>query len=189
MSSFSFSKPRKAFTLVEILSAISIIAILMGLVIAVQGGVTDKQDITRAQAEITRIASALEQYRARHGSFPYDEGGKGIEVVVRALTGVTGPTGREFRDKDKSYIDLGDFAADDYENPRAIYDPWGEPYQYEYKNNPSDTSWQTPSFVLWSHGPDMQSDEPLDDGIIDNDYGNDSVQYPHDIDNIVYSRF
>ncbi len=33
-------------------------------------------------------------------------------------------------------------------------DPWGNPYWYCYKKNLSDATWVSPSFVLYSHGPD-----------------------------------
>ena len=57
------SSSRAAFTLIEMLTVMAIIAILTSLVIATSGYVNNKAARTRAQGEITEMASQCESYR------------------------------------------------------------------------------------------------------------------------------
>jgi prepilin-type N-terminal cleavage/methylation domain-containing protein len=62
--------PRRAFTLVELLTVIGIIVILMSLVV---GGVSiakRKGQEAKASAQITSIAAAITQFRSLNGAYP-----------------------------------------------------------------------------------------------------------------------
>jgi len=64
------SSSRAAFTLIEMLTVMAIIAILTGLVIATSGYVNNRAARTRAQGEITEMASQCESYKTDFGGYP-----------------------------------------------------------------------------------------------------------------------
>jgi prepilin-type N-terminal cleavage/methylation domain-containing protein len=65
--------PRSAaFTLIEMITVIAIIAILAGLVLAVNGLAQKKAARGRAEAEIRALSSALESYKTDNGGYPQD---------------------------------------------------------------------------------------------------------------------
>jgi prepilin-type N-terminal cleavage/methylation domain-containing protein len=61
---------RRAFTLIELLVVISIIGILAGFAFGVLGGAKRQQYIKAAGAELQQVESALENYKAKYGSYP-----------------------------------------------------------------------------------------------------------------------
>jgi len=63
---------RSAFTLIEMITVIAIIAILAGLVLATNGVVQKKSATARADAEIRQLSSALESYKTDNGGYPQD---------------------------------------------------------------------------------------------------------------------
>jgi len=61
---------RRAFTLIELLVVISIIAIIAGFTLMVVGSVHRTASIGTATAELKEIEGALENYKAKYGSYP-----------------------------------------------------------------------------------------------------------------------
>ena len=61
---------RYAFTIVEVLAVISIIALLAALVIGLQGRVKGKAEESRLLTEMAGIELALENYKAANGNYP-----------------------------------------------------------------------------------------------------------------------
>jgi prepilin-type N-terminal cleavage/methylation domain-containing protein len=61
---------RRAFTLVELLVVISIIAVLAAFLIPVAGSVARSRKISVAQSELQQIETALENYKAKYGAYP-----------------------------------------------------------------------------------------------------------------------
>src|SRR5438552_5275698 len=61
-----------AFTLVELLVVLVIIMILTGMVLAAAGYVSKKGAHSRAEAEMTALAAALEAYKGDNGNYPRD---------------------------------------------------------------------------------------------------------------------
>jgi len=59
-----------AFTLIEMITVISIIAILAGLILAVNGVAQKKSAYSRAETEIRTLSSALEAYKTDNGGYP-----------------------------------------------------------------------------------------------------------------------
>jgi prepilin-type N-terminal cleavage/methylation domain-containing protein len=66
------SPRRAAFTLIEMITVIAIIAILAGLVLAVNGLVQKKSALARADAEVKDLSVALESYKTDNGGYPQD---------------------------------------------------------------------------------------------------------------------
>ncbi|MDR3403084.1 MAG: type II secretion system protein [Chthoniobacter sp.] len=61
-----------AFTLIEMITVIAIIAILAGLILATNGLVQKKSALARADAEIRQLSSAIESYKTDNGGYPQD---------------------------------------------------------------------------------------------------------------------
>lgn len=63
-------KPRKAFTLIELLLVMGVIAILAAAMIPLVGGALNSQRKARATGEIKAMAGACDAYRKLYGEFP-----------------------------------------------------------------------------------------------------------------------
>ncbi len=59
-----------AFTLIELLVIIAIMGILAALIFPVAGGVKKRQYLAHAQAEMARLETAIERYKATYGFYP-----------------------------------------------------------------------------------------------------------------------
>ena len=66
------SPSRHAFTLIEMITVIAIIAVLSGMIISLAGLMTTKQNRAKAQGDITALISACEAYRTDNGGYPQD---------------------------------------------------------------------------------------------------------------------
>jgi general secretion pathway protein G len=106
----------RGFTLIEIMVAVVILAILMTLVVQ---NVSDKPAEARAvkaQADIRAIEGALEMYKLDNFYYPSTQ--QGLEALVTKPSG--DPPARNWR---SSYI------------KRLPKDPWGNAYQYLQPGN------------------------------------------------------
>ena len=81
------SRPRRGFTLVELLAVITIIIILASVVIGGMGLVKERQARSTAKIQLGLITNALEEYKLDNGSYPMgDAGAKGeSNILFRAL--------------------------------------------------------------------------------------------------------
>jgi|GEM_PF-190629 len=70
VSGFRFPSPASAFTLIELLVVISIIGVLAGLTLPALGTIKGAQYKKVARAELKRIETALENYKAKYGAYP-----------------------------------------------------------------------------------------------------------------------
>ncbi len=61
---------RRAFTLIELLVVISIIAVLAAFILPLAGSVNRVKKEDTAQAELQKLESALENYKAKYGTYP-----------------------------------------------------------------------------------------------------------------------
>jgi len=64
------SMDSRAFTLIELLTVISIIAILATISLGIVRGVNQRAGISRAKAELAVLASALDAYKRQYGDYP-----------------------------------------------------------------------------------------------------------------------
>ena len=63
---------RRAFTLIELLIVIAIIAILAALLFPVGAKIKNGATIKKAQAELAQVETAINSYKAKYGHFPPD---------------------------------------------------------------------------------------------------------------------
>jgi prepilin-type N-terminal cleavage/methylation domain-containing protein len=67
---FSLQPSRHAFTLIELLVVILIMATLAALLLPVISGVKKRQYIYNAQAEMAKLETAIDRYKAAYGFYP-----------------------------------------------------------------------------------------------------------------------
>jgi general secretion pathway protein G len=103
-------KTRSGYSLMEVLIAVAIIAVLATLVGPRLLGQLDRSKVTAATTQIRMIETALDTMRLDIGRYPTEEEGLGLlQTPNEAVSAMwTGP-----------YLDGG-----------LPADPWGRPYQY-----------------------------------------------------------
>ena len=89
-----------AFTLIELLAVIVIIAVLVGLVLGLAGSVQKRMNVGTTKSTIAAIAMALESYRSDWGQYPVTTPGRisangyweatNNWILWRSLAGVDG---------------------------------------------------------------------------------------------------
>lgn len=122
-------KRQGAFTLVELILVMTILAILAGIVLPKITGRTEQARVTKAKQEIANMTTALGAYEVDTGSYP--KGRNGLQALMSKPGGAQNWHG--------PYL----------EGTVIPVDPWGNPYVYECpgKHNQS-------GFDLMSMGPD-----------------------------------
>ncbi|HMQ11428.1 MAG TPA: type II secretion system protein GspG [Oligoflexia bacterium] len=129
-------KKNSGFSLVELMAAVVIIALLSGLAGLGVSKMLKSSRIKAAQSEITTFSSALDIYDMECGGYPDTLQG----LIEKPSSGCPG------------------FPEGGFLNKKQIkLDPWGKEYQYE-KNGVNNAS----GFDLWSMGPDKE-DGTVDD--------------------------
>lgn len=106
-------KKQSGFSLLEILVAMAIMAILGGVMVVKFAGKTEEANLIRIKTDIKAIESALIQYNADNFMYPTTE--QGLEALVTKPE--SRPTPKNYNRS--GYIDL-------------LNDPFGNPYQYTY---------------------------------------------------------
>lgn len=164
LRSRSLSRSDEAFTLIELLAVIGIIAVLFGLWLGVGRWASERGRIAHANAELASLGASLESYKREYGDYPRTGNS---DILLQSLIGKRGPTGAAINAR--AFIDLVHFVTvanlDPFTSSAAqCADPWGEPYRYAYK---SSLPWTQPGFVLFCCGPDGISAELLSGGRID----------------------
>ncbi len=119
----------RAFSLIEIMLVLGIIAVLLGAVIKLTTGNLDAAKVQRVEADIQTITTQLRTYEMLNLFMPTSE--QGIQALISSPQ--IEPLPRQWRQLLT-------------ENP---LDPWGMPYQYR---NPGKRN--VTNFDLFSTGPD-----------------------------------
>lgn len=167
-------EPQRAFTLIELLTVIAIIAILAAITFGVVRGVNERAAISQAKAELAVMTQALEAYKKQYGDYPQ----AGINVaspltssslavthtqyyLFNALAGKLGPKLDAYAGK--RFVDLARFSLETENLPattgtarvsNSFLDPWGRRYVYYYKASGAAAWTQNSSYILLSAGPD-----------------------------------
>jgi general secretion pathway protein G len=118
---------RTAFSLIELLLVLVILAVLAAVVVPKFTNRTEQARITAAKTDISMYSTALDAFEIDNGRFP--SGDEGLDALARNPGNLT-----------------------TWKNPyvgQVKNDPWGRPYVYRYPgtNNPA-------SYDLYSVGPD-----------------------------------
>lgn len=140
---------KTAFTLVEMLTVMAVIAILAGLIVSVNAYAHRKAALLRATGEITTMAASCEAYKADFGDYPRDLTGSATDdldprvdgdptkekyqkaslALYKALSGDANANGRatekpyfEFRPDHLQKSSTGDI--------KFLKDPFGNSYGY-----------------------------------------------------------
>lgn len=126
---------RGAFTLLEVLLVVGILALLAAFVVPNLIGVSDQAKVCLAQAAVGRngaIAGALKKYRFDLGVYPDTD--EGLEALYERPSSID--------DDDERW--KGPYLEG---TPEELKDPWGHEYQYRCPGE-----FNEDSFDLWSLG-------------------------------------
>lgn len=128
------------FTLVELLIAITVIAVLAGLTLNIAGLAQEKSARARAGTEIASLSTALLNYKADFGDYPLSSSPQTTpDSTDQTLYANLSPaTGRVYFD----------FSKGGTNSSKAAIDPFGNGYGYQYPGSPSRGG--TNFFDLWS---------------------------------------
>ena len=119
---------QSAFTLVEMLLVLVILATLAAIVIPKMAGRSQQAKVTAAKADISSVGMALESFEVDNGYYP-----KSLDELQNAPSNAPGWKG--------PYLSKG-----------VPPDPWGNPYIYECPGKHSNGGYD-----LMSGGPDARS--------------------------------
>ncbi|MDD5198343.1 MAG: type II secretion system protein GspG [Terrimicrobiaceae bacterium] len=148
---------RDAFTLIEILVVIAIIAILAGLLLSTAGFVQEKAGNERAKVELAGLENALEAYKLDNGAYPDGDGSdnstKDLLDALNRTPAKQSPPGKiYFEVPGKMLPSTGGSSSynDKLTAAKYLQDPFGNPYHYQFpgKDDRSGTNF----FDLWSQG-------------------------------------
>lgn len=129
---------RRAFTLIEMVLVLAIIALLVGAGVVKLTGVMGTGKDGAATADIAALTSALRMYSIKAGRLPTTE--QGLKALVERPT--VAPVPKRWAPQLGSHEDL--------------MDPWERPYQYRYPGL------KGTEFDLFSMGPDgVESDDDI----------------------------
>jgi len=145
----------RAFTLIELLTVIAIIAILAAITFGVVKGVNERAAIGQAKAELAVLSQALESYKQRYGDYPQTTV---PAEFLQSLIGRRGPGSAGAAMTQKALIDISKFSlstanGDPFTTATlTLYDPWGRNYLYYYYTVGAPVVTKR-SYVLLSQGP------------------------------------
>ena len=175
-----------AFTLVELLTVLALLAILSGSAFGLVRGVEDRAAIARAKSELAVLAQAVESWRSQYADLPVITDPADF---YQALTGVRGPQNRLLDPPGRTFIEAAPFALR-FSDPSApgnvLLDPWGQPYHYVSFTRTSDGP-GTPGFVVFSSGPDGRA-KPDDPPAAGPGAGEPDLTAPDNADNLYSNR-
>ncbi|MDD2706519.1 MAG: type II secretion system protein GspG [Verrucomicrobiae bacterium] len=170
---------QSGFTLVELLTVMSIILVLAGMVVGIMGYSSRMAMESRAKAEIAAISTALESYKADNGAYPPIDDA----VLTGMKTNFTAKKLPSFEDcwsnshylvralcsnNNKIYMTFKTKQIKGTNGCVILLDPSGNAYGY----NPLAPVANPQTFDLFSAGVDGKSQYPTNIGIASDDIGN-----------------
>ena len=151
------------FTLIEVITVITIILILAGLVVSGAGFVKDRQANEKARVQIALISKALEEYKLDMGFYPYTvdsaDGSGQSAILFNALYfgALSDTTKKLYLAELDPAVGKQKWTSGTASITTKIVDPWGVEYRYRTaikSDGASNNSTQNPDFDLWSSGKD-----------------------------------
>jgi prepilin-type N-terminal cleavage/methylation domain-containing protein len=161
-----------AFTLIELMVVVGIIAILAGLLLSTAGYAQKKSARTRAETEIAAMSAACESYKADNGVYPTNTDTNGLDPITGTIANYKTPSrymyGELSGDRNfdgtpdagtRSYMAFkpASLLRDDMSNPpsstnpvTAIRDSFGNSYGYSTMKASGGANGYNPTFDLWS---------------------------------------
>lgn len=117
-----WTRQRNAFTLLEILIVVAIIVVVAGIGGYYLFGALEKGKEDTAKAQMKVLENVINTYRLNNGGNPPQN----LQILLAA----------DPNNANLPYL----------KDPKAIIDPWGRQYQYEYNDTLDPTLWvQTPN--------------------------------------------
>ena len=148
---------RTGFTMIELLTVITVIMILAALVLGAAAYVSRKADEGRCQARMQTIKNALEEYKLDYGKYP-----QGTETTITGETTyntlfkvlfskpiVPPPTGGRPSGETRPYLSDTNFLNSSLQ----LVDPWGNYFRYKAPGTHNKTMYD-----LWPFGPNSVDD-------------------------------
>ena len=157
----------RAFTLVELLMVMALLALLGGLIFSLATGTFRRGESSRAQSEIEAISVALDAYRLHFGDYPQ---ARTPGQLFDALDGKRGPgdVPAILNPPVRPFLQAGQFSLSSDAFPELL-DPWGNPYEYRYISREPPVS-TVSGYSLFSKGPDGNSSiDGESDSLVDED--------------------
>jgi len=143
-----------AFTVLELLTVMAIIAVLAGLILAGAGYAQQKAARDRARAEIAALGAALENFKADQGEYPVGAANSGTDSSIRLYSALT--NGTYFYDASDTgkyvqvpvYFEYRKDMTGTASGSLFYMDPFGNSYNYRRGDNANAVN--KGSYDLWS---------------------------------------